>query len=288
MKTVVLKTDALIDDGWKTDVWKFGLWKSGGWNTDGRRADDQEPLLSSLGGCDADLPMGITGNSEPQIAGSELTGADFSKFEPDKSEFAQSDLTETGAAEIFLAGADKEDPASDECFQSPAAGVSPGAFSNPSPALCPSAALQPSSAPQSSAAQLPRVASSILVPPLPGASAQQAGSEPGSEPGGEWELLVSKWQTWWTSGELMALASQARKPSLLLVGLLALLLLLRLYAGLLAALESLPLLPGLLELVAVIWLVRYGGPRLLHREERQRLIAALASRWRGFWWAEGL
>jgi hypothetical protein len=122
------------------------------------------------------------------------------------------------------------------------------------------------------------VASSILVPPLPGASEQQAGSEPG----GEWELLVNKWQTWWTSGELMALASQARNPLLLLAGLLAFLLLVRLYAGLLAALESLPLLPGLLELVAVIWLVRYGGPRLLHKDERQRLIAALASRWRSF------
>jgi hypothetical protein len=122
------------------------------------------------------------------------------------------------------------------------------------------------------------VASSIVVPPLPEASERQAGSEPG----GEWELLVGKWQTWWSSGELMALASQARRPLLLLAGLLALLLLLSLYAGLLAALESLPLLPGLLELVAVIWLVRYGGPRLLHREERQRLIAALTSRWRGF------
>jgi hypothetical protein len=126
--------------------------------------------------------------------------------------------------------------------------------------------------------QLPRVASSISVPPLPEASERQAGSEPG----GEWELLVSKWQTWWTSGELMALASQARRPLLMLAGLLALLLLLSLYAGLLAALESLPLLPGLLELVAVIWLVRHGGPRLMHRDERQRLIAALASSWRGF------
>jgi hypothetical protein len=63
--------------------------------------------------------------------------------------------------------------------------------------------------------QLPRVASSISVPPLPGASEQQAGSEPG----GEWELLVSKWQTWWSSGELIALASQARNPLLLLAGL---------------------------------------------------------------------
>ena len=208
--------------------------------------------------------MGITGNSESQPAGSELTGAESAKFDFCQSDLSEPDLTESdftepGAAEIFSAGP-------------------PSAALQPSSAPQPSAALQPSSAPQPSAAQLPSVASSILVPPLPGASEQQAGSEPG----GEWQLLVSKWQTWWTSGELMALARQARYPSLLLAGLLALALLLSLYAGLLAALESLPLLPGLLELVAVIWLVRYGGPRLLHRDERQRLIAALASRWRGF------
>ena len=217
--------------------------------------------------------MGITGNSETQFAGSELTGVESAN-----AEFCQFDLTEPDAAEIFSAGATSEDFAGGERSLKSAAGVSPVELPNSGPAWPPSAALQPSSAPQSSAAQLPSVASSILVPPLPGASAQQAGSEPG----GEWELLVGKWQTWWTSGELMALASQARNPLLLLAGLLAFLLLVRLYAGLLAALESLPLLPGLLELVAVIWLVRNGGPHLLHRDERQRLIASLASRWRGF------
>lgn len=232
--------------------------------------------------------MGITGNSESEPAGSELTAAESAKSEPCKpesgkpesgqSDLTEFDLTEPDAAEIFSSGATSEDFSSGERSLRSAAVVSPGELPNPSPALPPSAALQPSAAPQPSAAQLPSVASSILVPPLPGASEQQAGSEPG----GEWELLVSKWQTWWTSGELMALASQARRPLLLLAGLLALLLLLSLYAGLLAALESLPLLPGLLELVAVIWLVRNGGPRLLHRDERQRLIASLASRWRGF------
>jgi len=217
--------------------------------------------------------MGIPEKSESQLAGSETTGAKSAN-----AEFCQFDLTEPDAAEIFSAGATSEDFAGGERSLKSSAGVSPIELPNPSPAWPPSAALQPSAAPQPSAAQLPSVASSILVPPLPGASEQQAGSEPG----GEWELLVSKWQTWWTSGQLMALASQARRPLLLLAGLLALLLLLSLYAGLLAALESLPLLPGLLELVAVIWLVRNGGPRLLHKHKRQRLIASLASRWRGF------
>jgi hypothetical protein len=228
--------------------------------------------------------MGITGNSESQPAGSELTGAESAKSEFCQSDLTKPDLTEPDAAEIFSAEAPSKDSASHERFLRSPDGVSPGELPISSPAGPPSAALQPSSAqplsssPLASAAQLPSVASSILVPPLPGSSEQQAGNEPG----GEWQLLVSKWQTWWTSGELVALASQARKPSLLLAGLLALVLLLRLYAGLLAALESLPLLPGLLELVAVIWLVRYGGPRLLHRDERQRLTAALASRWHGF------
>jgi hypothetical protein len=34
--------------------------------------------------------------------------------------------------------------------------------------------------------------------------------------------------------------------------------------------------------VAVIWLVRYGGPRLVRRDGRQQLSRALASRWHSF------
>lgn len=122
------------------------------------------------------------------------------------------------------------------------------------------------------------MASSILVPPLAGAHEGDGG--PG--PGGEWALLVDKLVAWWSSGQPGALWSQARNPLLLIAGLLGLLLLLRLSAGLIAALDRLPLLPGLLELVAVIWLVRYGGPRLVRRDGRQQLSRALASRWHSF------
>jgi hypothetical protein len=122
------------------------------------------------------------------------------------------------------------------------------------------------------------VASSVQVPALAGAH----GGEGGPGPGGEWALLLDKLVAWGSGGQPAALWSRARHSSLLIAGLAGLLLLLRLYAGLIAALDSLPLLPGLLELVAVIWLVRYGGPRLVRRDGRQQLIRAVAGRWHNF------
>ena len=54
---------------------------------------------------------------------------------------------------------------------------------------------------------------------------------------------------------------------------------LRLYAGVLGALEGVPLLAGLLELTALVWIVRHGAPALLRREERRTLIDQIGQRW---------
>jgi hypothetical protein len=57
---------------------------------------------------------------------------------------------------------------------------------------------------------------------------------------------------------------------------------LRVYSALLGALESLPLIPGLLELVGVIWAVRFGLPKLVQRSQRQELISSIQQRWQSF------
>jgi len=120
----------------------------------------------------------------------------------------------------------------------------------------------------------PSIASTIEVPASAPAVADGEG--------GEWELLVRNVTTWLRSGQLQQQWQTARKPLSLLAGLIALLLALRIYGALLGVLDSLPLIPGLLELVGVITVVRFSLTRLVRSEERQQLIEGLQQRWKSF------
>ena len=106
-------------------------------------------------------------------------------------------------------------------------------------------------------------------------------TDPG-EGGGEWELLLGKVQAWLGQGKLQELWAQARNPLTLILAAAGLLVVLRVYSALLAAIDSLPLIPGLLELVGVIWAVRFGVPKLVQRSQRQDLISSLQQRWDSF------
>lgn len=136
----------------------------------------------------------------------------------------------------------------------------------------------PAAAPNDAAeapAAIPEVESTTTVAPLAGAAA-------GSGEGGEWELLVAKVKAWLESGQIQALWRQSKSPLTLALAAIGVLLLLRVYAGLLAVIESLPLVPGLLELVGVIYAVRVGLPRLVQRSKREQLIQGLQQRWNTF------
>ncbi|MFM1812721.1 MAG: hypothetical protein RLZZ336_1659 [Cyanobacteriota bacterium] len=105
---------------------------------------------------------------------------------------------------------------------------------------------------------------------------------PDPQQGGEWQLLVAKLQAWWASGDLQSLWLQSRRPLTLLVGLLVALAVLEVGSSVLEALGSVPLLPGLLELVGLIWVLRHGVPRLLRSQDRDRLLSEMNQRWRAF------
>ena len=122
---------------------------------------------------------------------------------------------------------------------------------------------------------MPSVASTIEVP----ASAPGGGT---SGEGGEWELLLEKLRQWIGSGQLQEQWQASRTPLILLAGLIALLLVLRLYGALLAVIDSLPLLPGLLELAGLIAVVQFSLTRLVRSEERRSLIQSLQQRWKSF------
>jgi hypothetical protein len=120
----------------------------------------------------------------------------------------------------------------------------------------------------------PELESTTLVP---ASGAEEAGGE-----GGEWELLLGKVKAWLGTGKLEALWAQARNPISLILAAAALLVVLRVYSALLAAIDSLPLIPGLLELVGVIWAVRFGVPKLVQRSQRQELFGSIQQRWQSF------
>jgi hypothetical protein len=134
----------------------------------------------------------------------------------------------------------------------------------------------------------PSVATTLLVEPLestpaPLATAGGAGaSSSGDAEGGEWELLLQKLRHWLNQGELQSLWAQAQRPVTALATLVAILLVLRVYTAVLGAIDSLPLVPGLLELAGVVWLVRYGVPKLLRSSEREQLLGGLNQRWKAF------
>lgn len=121
----------------------------------------------------------------------------------------------------------------------------------------------------------PELESSTTLPALGGDAAS-------SEDGGEWDLLVAKVRDWLASGQLQSLWLQAKTPLTLTLALVGLLLVLRVYSALLGALDSLPLVPGLLELVGVIWAVRLGLPKLIQRSQREQLLGDLQQRWQRF------
>lgn len=146
----------------------------------------------------------------------------------------------------------------------------------PPGAEAPPLEVPPEPAPEAEPAQA--IAATLEVPPL---AASQAPGGAGGE-GGEWDLLVSKLGTWLASGQLQQIWQQTRLPLMALATLVGVVLLLRLYGALLGAIEGLPLVPGLLELVGLIWLLRHGAPKLVRSQDRQQLITGLKQRWRAF------
>jgi hypothetical protein len=127
------------------------------------------------------------------------------------------------------------------------------------------------------AATVPSVASTTEVP----ATLTAPSSEESSE-GGEWDLLVQKLKDWIGSGQLQQQWQAARTPITWGAGLIAVLLVLRIYSALLGVLESIPLLPGLLELAGVFAVVRFSLTRLVRSDDRQQVMGSLKQRWSSF------
>lgn len=131
--------------------------------------------------------------------------------------------------------------------------------------------------PEPPAPDIPTVASSIEVPATPLQSAP-----PSDQEGGEWDLLVEKVRNWIASGQMQEQWQAARTPLSLLAGFIAVLLVLRVYSAVLGVLESIPLLPGLLELAGLVAVVQFSLTRLVRSQDRREVIGGLKQRWQSF------
>lgn len=130
--------------------------------------------------------------------------------------------------------------------------------------------------PIAAAAADPLVAEIIEIPPRSGSE------EPDGAEGGEWELLLSQVRDWIQTVRLQQSVQELRRPLTLAAWLLGLVVVLRVYAAVIGTLDRLPLVPGLLELVGVIAVIRFAATNLVRSEERQSLLQRLGDRWKAF------
>ncbi len=187
----------------------------------------------------------------------------------------QADPNPQGTSSPELSSTDADNEPAAAAFGEPAPSAAPA--TETMAAVAAEAAVAPESEPP--AAAEPTLEASTTVPALAGGD---PGSSAGGGEGGEWDLLVQNLKQWWGSGELQSLWLQAKTPLTIALALISVLLVLRLYAGLLSAIGSLPLAPGLLELVGLIWALRFGLPKMIRRSEREQLLAGLQRRWQSF------
>jgi len=127
----------------------------------------------------------------------------------------------------------------------------------------------------------PPVASPQPIPPV-ATTLHAPATSADPEAGGEWALLVAKVKDWIGSGQLQDTLKRYRGPLQSLGVLLGAVVILRLYGALLGAIESLPLVPGLLELAGLLWLAGFAASNLVRSDDRHRLVEGLEKRWQSF------
>jgi len=139
--------------------------------------------------------------------------------------------------------------------------------------MAPAAAAASAAEPEPAAERPPGVAATIAVPPL------EQGDNGG---GGEWELLVERFTTWWNSGELNRQWQRIRGPLKGVAILVAVLLALQLYATVVRTVDAIPVVSGLLELTGLITVLQFSLTRLLRSSDREEVFAQVRRRWQEF------
>ena len=145
----------------------------------------------------------------------------------------------------------------------------PGSDPTPTPEPTPAPMAEPAPAPTPSPTPDPVIASTVSIP----------AQESSDQDGGEWELLVGKVKDWLEQNDLAELWSKAQLPLRVVGGLIVFSLVATIYSGVLSTINSIPLVPGLLELAGVIWLVNFALRNLIRNSDRDNFIKGARSTW---------
>ena len=141
--------------------------------------------------------------------------------------------------------------------------------SDPTPTPEPTPAATPEPEPTPAPTPDPVIASTVSIP----------AQESTDEDGGEWELLVGKVKDWLEQNDLAELWTKAQLPLRVVGGLIVFSLVATVYSGVLSTINSIPLVPGLLELAGVIWLVNFALRNLIRNSDRDNFIKGARSTW---------
>ena len=161
-----------------------------------------------------------------------------------------------------------------ESEATPAAAESTTAAAAPSPvqkAAPEEPASQPVS-PSSSASTTPSIAERVSVP-------AQASGVSSSDEGGEWDLLSNRIKQFFEANNLQDQWQSLRQPLFLLGGLIALILTMRIYGGILDAIATVPLAPRLFQLVGTFYAAWFAATRLIRADERKKISANVNDLW---------
>jgi hypothetical protein len=241
--------------------------------------DPQAAPSQEQPGPEAAIPS-ATEASGPQ--GGEAPAADAALATPEPTPASESPAAATLVPEAFAVAAPGDVAAAMETGSvttppAPTGGDSSPGGGNPvltAVASAPSPAV--TAVPEPVAASTPEgIASTLSVPPL-------EGDARGEGEGGEFELLISRVSAWLREQDLPARWEKLQGPLRGLALLLLALVLLRLYGALIDTLDSLPLVPRLLQLVGVIVLVQFSVTNLVRTSDRDRLISSWQQRWSTF------
>ena len=147
----------------------------------------------------------------------------------------------------------------------------PGSDPTPTPELTPAPTPAPEPTPEPTPAPTPDpvIASTVSIP----------AQESADGDGGEWELLVGKVKDWLEQNDLVELWTKAQLPLRVVGGLIVFSLVATVYSGVLSTINSIPLVPGLLELAGVIWLVNFALRNLIRNSDRDKFIQSARSTW---------
>ena len=147
--------------------------------------------------------------------------------------------------------------------------VTPEPTPDPTPAPTPAVTPEPTPAPTPAPSADPTITASVTI-----LAQENAESE-----GGEWNLLLEKLRGLIDGDQLKVLWIQLRLPIRLITTLILLVVGVQIYSGLIRTINSVPVGSGLLELIGLIWLVRFSLTNLIRRSDRAEVISSLRARW---------